>query len=224
MVAIYAVGSSRQQHSAGGPPELRFWLANASLALVPWGASLGISIYAFGTERRNVNLLRTLPVTPGRLFLAKTIASLVPVLVLSETATVIVCAAQRASAVQVFGLVVLVGWMSVGYVTIDTAAAAVAPNFDADHVQRSTAIVGRAFGFVAGGMFGVATMIGAARLILFTVPVPALLQPAVAWRVADVAPLGWPLVGVALTAALLVIAAVTLIARDEIADLVRNGP
>jgi hypothetical protein len=83
MVAIYTVLLSRGQDAApASAPGLEFWIRCGTLALVPWGASLGVSIFAFGTERRQVQLLRSLPVRPGTILRAKVLANLAPVLLL----------------------------------------------------------------------------------------------------------------------------------------------
>jgi ABC-2 type transport system permease protein len=196
MVAVYTVALTRSGQR-GSNDELNFWLANGALALLPWGASLGISIYAFGTEGRNFELLRVAPMLARRLFFAKTIASFVPVLIGTEVATLIVTLVGQASLVQIFGMAGVVAWAALGYVLIDTAAAAIEPNFDAEHVQRSTALGGRFFGFFAGAAFGVCSMLSVGRILLFSVEPPSVLEGALAWRVGAFAPLGWPLIVVA---------------------------
>jgi ABC-2 type transport system permease protein len=223
VVAVYGVSSARQ-YSPHGSGDYRFWQANAALALVPWAVSLGLSIYAFGSEQRTINLLRLLPVSPRRLYLAKLIAALIPVLILSEIIAVVVAIATGGSVLEIAGMTLAVAWGALGFVTIDTAAAAFAPNFEADHIQRSTEMVGRAFGMAAGAAFGLASAIAAARLIFFTGGVPRPLQPAFDWQVLGVHPLGWPLVIAAFAAACAILAIVVRIATDRIDDLIRHGP
>jgi len=195
MVALYTVTLSRRETRAPADvPELGFWLGAGTLALIPWGASLGISIFAFGTERRSIHLLRTLPIRPRTLFAAKVVASLVPVLLASEAATVVVSLVRGATAGQFVAMVSLVAWATTGYVVIDTAASAVAPNFEADHVQRATGLAGRLFGFACGAAFSVASFAAAARLILFTTGTPASLVGLLGWNVNGLEPFGWPVV------------------------------
>ena len=105
MVAFYTVLlSSDDAVAPAGAPSLAFWLSGGTLALVPWGTSLGVSIYAFGTERHQIHLLRTLPIAPRTLMLAKVLASLVPVLVLATAAAVVVGSVQDATPGQLLGL------------------------------------------------------------------------------------------------------------------------
>jgi hypothetical protein len=84
-------------------------------------------------------------------------------------------------------------------------------------------LVGRAFGIAAGTTFGIATAIAAGRLILFNGGVPRTLKAPLAWDAFGIHPLGWPLVGAAVAAALAILAIVTLIALDRIDDLIRTA-
>jgi hypothetical protein len=224
MVGIYTVLLSRGEQTApAGAPDLAFWIRCGTLALVPWGASLGISIYAFGTERRQIHLLRSLPVGPSTILRAKVLASLVPVLVLGEAAATIVGLAQGATPGQHLGLAALVAWASVGYVLIDTAAAAIAPNFEAEQVQRSTGVSGRLVGFIAGAVFTLASGAAAARLIFYAAGTPDALRPALTWEIAGLTPLGWPLVAFAATVALLDVVLFASIAERRVAEIIQIG-
>lgn len=222
VVAIYAVSSARKQTNGDGPYD--FWQVNAALALIPWAVSLGLSIYAFGSEQRAINLLRLLPIGPRRLFAAKVIAALVPVLLLSELIALVVAIATGGRWWEVAGMAVLVAWGAAGFVIVDTAASAFAPNFEADHIQRSTDLVGRAFGMAAGALFGLASAVAAARLICYATDVPEALVSASRWQVSGVHPLGWPLVFAAIAVACGVLAAVVQIATHRIEDLILRGP
>jgi ABC-2 type transport system permease protein len=222
VVSVYGFASARQQADGDGP--YQFWLGNASLTLVPWALSLGFSIYAFGSEGRSIHLLRLLPVSPRRLFVGKAVAAIVPILLFSEIIALVVGVATGGGIGAMAGMAVLVAWGSIGFVIIDTAAAAYAPNFEAEHIQRSTELVGRGLGIVAGTAFGLASAVAAGRIVFFVEGPPEALAGPLAWNVAGVQPLGWPLVVVAIVAALGVLYAVTTIANASIADLIRNGP
>ncbi|HKG26667.1 MAG TPA: hypothetical protein VKB09_13530, partial [Thermomicrobiales bacterium] len=222
VVAIYGVSSSRNR--SAGDDSFGFWEMNAALALVPWAISLGLSIYAFGSEQRTINLLRLLPIGPRRLFAAKAIAAFVPVLILSEVIELVVAVATGGGWLDVGAMLVLVAWGAVGFVTIDTVAAAFAPNFEADHIQRSTELVGRAFGMAAGAAFGFASALAVMRLIFFATGVPRGLESIFDLRALGVYPFGWPLVVAALVVACGILVVVVRIATDRIEDLIRHGP
>jgi hypothetical protein len=222
MVAVYTVALTRGgQRGADG--DLSFWLANGPLALLPWGASLGISIYAIGTEGRNFELLRMAPMFARRVFFSKAVASFVPVFIGTEIATLIVTLIGRSATGQMVGMMAIVAWAALGYVLVDTAAAAIEPNFDADHVQRSTALGGRFFGFFVGAVFGVCSMVSIGRLLLFTIEPPAVLEGAIAWRVGAIAPLGWPLIVIGSTLAVAVVAFAVSVAITNLGRLIREG-
>jgi hypothetical protein len=222
MVAVYTIALSRQNsHSSSG--ELRFWLSNAPLALLPWGASLGISIYAFGTEGRNLELLRSAPVRPSGIFFAKAFASFVPVFIAAEAATLIVTTVRNATGEQTLGMVGIVAWAAIGYVLIDASASALSPNFDADHVQRSTSFAGRANGIIIGAAFGIFSAVAIGRIVLFSVEPPESLRSALHWQTAGVSPLGWPLVVVTTCIAVGVVAAAVRSASASVGRLIRDG-
>lgn len=223
VVAIYGVSTSRRNPaSAGGP--YAFWEANAALALVPWAISLGLSIYAFGSEQRAVHLLRLLPIGPRRLYLAKAIAAFVPVALLSEAIALVVGVATGGDWLEVGGMAVLVAWNAAGFVAVDTAAAAFAPNFEAEHIQRSTELVGRAFGMAAGAAFGLATAVAVARLVFFVGGVPHQLKGVAGWQALGIRPFDWPLVLAAAAAACGILTGVMKFAVGRIDDLIRKGP
>lgn len=224
MVVFYAVALSRDD--SGVPvdtPGLRFWLNAGSVALLPWGASLGISIYAFGSERRNIELLRALPIPPRTLLLAKTLASLLPVLALATVATAIVCLAQRATLGQAAGLWGIVAWATVGYVTIDTASSVLGPNFAAAHVQRSTTVLGRLVGFATGTVFTLATATAAARLVLFSTGIPRSFEVAVGRDIGAITTLGWPLVATSAGIAAFTVVALVVAADRRLTGILRGA-
>jgi hypothetical protein len=223
VVVVYGVSSSRR-HTGGATGPYTCWEANAALALVPWAISLGLSIYAFGSEQTTVHLLRLLPISPRRLYLAKAIAAFVPVVLLSEVIALVVGATVGGSVFDVGGMAILVAWGAVGFVAIDTAAAAFAPNFEAEHIQRSTELVGRAFGMAAGAAFGLASATVTARLLFFAHGVPRRLAGAAGWQLLGIHPLGWPLAIAAAAVACTVLALVVGIAVDRVDDLIRRGP
>lgn len=223
VVAIYGISASRSADSDQSQA-FAFWQANAALALLPWGVSLGLSIFAFGSEQRAIHLLRLLPIGPRRLFAGKMVAAALPILLFSEIVTITLSLANGASIGELTGMMLLVAWATVGFVSIDTAAAAFAPNFEADHIQRSTTLVGRVFGMVLGAGFALMTGLAATRLILYTDDPPLGIRDALAWEIASINPLGVPLVIAGLLAALATIFIAVAIAINRLDDLIRNGP
>jgi hypothetical protein len=218
VVVIYTVLLGRGGNASFGSPEFEFWSKNGSLALVPWGLSLGISVYSYGSEGRNVQLMRSLPFSAASIFLAKAIASIMPVLLISlgtAITSLLIRQAPFLLSIQLLGLMV---WMVAGYALIDTSASALAPNFETDQVQRTIGLNGRLFSFMAGALFSLATLLGAGRLILFANTEPDSLVDTLHVRIGTIEPLGWPLVLLAGAAAALVVylSAASAIRRTEV--------
>lgn len=223
MVIVYAVVLGRGDGSAFGSDDLTFWSKNGSLALLPWGLSLGISVYSVGSEGRNVHLLRTLPLSASRIFVAKVLASLLPVGLLSIGAAVPALWLRGAPVLQALELLALIAWMIVGYVVIDTAAAALAPNFETDQVQRTIGLTGRLFSFAAGSVFGLASVAAAARLVLMTAEPPDSLKDILTISASGFEVFGWPLVIGAAGIAVSVVWLSSVLAIRQTDRLVRYG-
>lgn len=218
MVVMYMVLLGRGGSSSFGASDLKFWSQNGSLALMPWGLSLGISVYSFGSEGRNIGLMRSLPYRARTIFVAKTLANAGPIVLISlgvATISLWLRDAPLVSSIQLIGLMI---WMIAGYVVIDTSASALAPNFDTDQAQRTIGLAGRFYSFVVGGLFSLATLVGASRLILFTVDAPESLRGVFQFEVGSIHPFGWPLVGLAAGGALLAVfgAAATAVRSTQI--------
>ncbi len=200
VVIMYTVLLARGSGSAFGSGDLQFWSRNGSLALLPWGLSLGISVYAYGSEGRNIQLLRSLPVSARMIFAAKVIAAFVPVATISILAAVFSLWIRQAPLEQSAQLVGLLIWMIAGFVLIDTSAAAFSPNFEANHIQRTIGMSGRIYSFVLGSIFSLITFVGMTRLIFFGAKEPARISGFMHVDIAGIEPFGWPLV---VTAALI---------------------
>jgi hypothetical protein len=223
IVLVYTVLLGRGGATDFGSRDLAFWSRNGSLALLPWGLSLGISVYSIGSEGRNVHLLRSLPLSATRIFLAKVIASLLPVTFISLGAASLSLWIRHAPLVSSLVLLLLMAWMVAGFVVIDTAAAAIAPNFETDQVQRTIGLTGRLFSFFAGSLFAMATLAAVARLILMTSQPPASLVNLLSITAGQVELFGWPLVVLTTTIAVLVVGVAASIANRQTERLIRVG-
>ncbi|MDQ4099102.1 MAG: hypothetical protein M3121_01215, partial [Chloroflexota bacterium] len=223
LVLIYTVVLGRGSDSAFGSDDLRFWSRNGSLALLPWGLSLGISVYSVGSEGRNVHLLRALPMSAGQIFLAKVLASMLPVAFISLSAASASLWLRDAPLLPAIELLALIAWMVVGYVVIDTAAAALAPNFESDQIQRTIGLTGRLFSFAAGSVFGVATVIAAGRLVLLPLDPPASIAGILSIDAGGVEIFGWPLIVLSIGIAVAVVGFSSLIAIEQTRRLILSG-
>lgn len=205
MVLVYTVVLGRNGESSFGSHDFAFWSRNGSLALLPWGLSLGISVYSYGSEGRNVHLMRSLPLSPAGIFGSKVVASLLPVGVGSLGAAALSLWIRQAPLESSLQLMALIAWMVAGYVVIDTAASAIVPNFETDHVQKTIGLMGRLISFAAGGMFGLATFLGTARLVMFVTREPESFSDILRMSIGGVEIFGWPLIALAFGSAALIV-------------------
>ncbi|MCC6792806.1 MAG: hypothetical protein IT336_14030 [Thermomicrobiales bacterium] len=223
IVLVYSVLLSRGSQPDFGSDELSFWSRNGSLAMMPWGLSLGISVFSYGSEGRNVQLLRILPLSPGRIYLIKILASLAPVGAISLGTASLSLWARGESIVPSIQLLALLAWMTLGFVTIDTAAAALAPNFETDQIQRTITLPGRLFSIVMGGVFALATIAGVGRLVLMGSQPPASIANLLDDEQGAFSPLNWPFVAIAALVALASIVGSWRIAVRQTERLIQAG-
>lgn len=223
VVLFYTVILGKRGGSSGYDSELRFWLSNGSLALLPWGFSLGVSLYAFGSEGRGIALIRSLPLTPRRLLWSKIFASFVPIALASLAIAAITLLLRGASARDSAEMLALVLWMTVGFVIIDTAASTIAPNFEVLQITRAIGLTGRAFGLAAGGGFGLATVLGVARLVFFVNGAPESLRSALDGPNQSTSLVGLPLALSSLMVAAAIVAVTLSISQRRVARMLRES-
>lgn len=163
-LGAYVIATLIRDPYADRPADERFWLTYGVLAALPWAISAGTVMFATGGEGREIALLRSLPVRARTIIAAKLFAYIVPIVVGSIVAVVLIVTPLDGFSRNLIGLVALTAWVSVGCGVIDFAGSAVAPNFDAEHIQRATGVLGRMVALIAGGLFLVLTILGTADL------------------------------------------------------------
>lgn len=163
-LAAYLVAALTRDPHADRPPDERFWLTYGPLALLPWAISMGTAMFATGGEGREIALVRSLPVRTRTIVAAKLFAYAVPIAVASIAAVPLVVTPLDGFSPGLLGLVLLTAWTAAGCTAVDLAGSAIAPNFDAEHIQRSTGVLGRVVSVIAGGLFLLLTVVGAAYL------------------------------------------------------------
>lgn len=224
VVLVYTVLIGRNSGTAFASEQLSFWSKNGTLALLPWGLSLGISVYSYGSEGRNIHLLRSLPTSGAAVFAAKVLASALPIAAVTLGASITSLWFRQAPLDWSMELLAVELWMVLGYVAIDTSAAAVAPNFEAANVQRTITLTGRLFSFAFGGVFGLATLTLVGRFVLTAPDIPAAWSRVLHTRIAGIEPLGWPLVLAAAGLAVGSVIVSTAVAIRQTARLMQSEP
>jgi len=160
-LSAYLIATLIRDPYAGRAADERFWLTYGALAVLPWAISSGTVMFATGGEGREIALLRALPVRTRTIVVAKLFAYVVPITVGSVAAVVLIVTPLDGFSRDVIELLALTAWAAVGCVIIDFAASATAPNFDAEHIQRATGVLGRVVALISGGLFLLLTILGA---------------------------------------------------------------
>ena len=142
VVTVVVVNVARDAH-AQRPADERFWLTLGVLIGLPWAISMGTTLFATGGEGRELGLLRSAPVRPVTVVAGKLFAYLVPIGAFSLLMVGLGAALLGELTLRVGALAALVLWSTLGVCMIDFASSTIAPNFGAEHVQRSTGLLGR---------------------------------------------------------------------------------
>ncbi len=192
-ILVYTINLSRGAPDMTDPAGWGFWQSIGPVILLPWAASLGTAAYVVGSEHRGIHLLRALPIDGQLLLGAKVIAGIVPVFTLTTVAAILVAVSNGATPVQLGIVVLCMVWSSVGFVTLDTCASALAPNFLTDQVQRSLRLKGRIYSLFAGAVFAVGTALVVTWVIIALEGQPAAIRDLEIPSLAGFDPLGWPL-------------------------------
>jgi hypothetical protein len=127
-----------------------FWAVHAPILLLPWGISLGTTIFAIGSEAHEFGLARSLPTSAASMMIGKYAAYAVPTAFLSCAVGILSLAVSPGNPHDSSLLLGLLVWMACGCCAIDLAMSAAAPRFGAEPVQRATPFLTRVLSAVAG--------------------------------------------------------------------------
>jgi hypothetical protein len=158
-VALSFVWGATAGHSTGD----QFWLSHLPVLILPWGISLGTTVFAIGAENKGIELIRVLPISAGALMRAKYFAYVIPILLVSESVAVISIAAKPGSTEDAWLLVLQTAILSALFCAVDISFAAAAPRFDRDHAQRSTGFFARLASATLGLMLAGTAIVGLAN-------------------------------------------------------------
>jgi hypothetical protein len=157
----YLFAVSRPSRSAGG-----FWTEVFLVGFMSMFMSSTLATPSIPSERRGFQLLRLAPLEMWQVLRAKVLLTLPPVLALTILFSVVVALAGHNRADQGLELVVLVVWLSCGFVSIGVSAGGIDPHFDALDDRRSVGLVGTLAGL--GGTLGFGLLsLGAFALFVF---------------------------------------------------------
>jgi uncharacterized membrane protein (DUF485 family) len=142
-VAVWITLSFIWGNPAGNPQGDQFWLAHSPVLLLPWGISLGSTVFAIGSEGRGFELIRVLPISASGLMRAKYFAYMVPILLICVSVAFLSAIIKPGSSTNTWQLVLQTAVLTVLVCVIDISFASISPRFDRGHAQRSTGIFAR---------------------------------------------------------------------------------
>ena len=131
-----------------------FWTEVFLVGLITMFLASTLGTPSIPSERRGFQLLRMAPMTMWQVLRAKVMLSLLPVLVFTLVFSVVIAAATGSGIGQFVELVVLVVWLSTGFVCIGVAAGGIDPHFEAKDDRRSVGVVGTLAGLAGAIGFG----------------------------------------------------------------------
>jgi len=152
MLAFFGFSALR-----GGPGDLPapagFWLGMLPVALIPFMLGGNLSSRAFGMEGRGFALLRASPLKVGQIFIAKLVASYLPMLALTWAVALLLGVWLGGSLAQIAATLGMSAWLAAGVVAAYVGGGAMSTNFEADNPQTSVGCLGQLVSFVAGSLF-----------------------------------------------------------------------
>ena len=147
-----------------------FWTEIFLVAFISMFLSSALATPSIPSERRGFQLLRMAPMTMWQVIRAKVMLTLPPVLALTLLFSFVVATVGGGGIAQFAGMVVLVTWLGVGFVSIGVSAGGIDPHFEAADDRRAVGLLGTFAGLGGALSFALLT-IGATALFVFGVGV-----------------------------------------------------
>jgi hypothetical protein len=200
---VFAIGMSVMATSLAGrgPGQsdlARFWATHGPLLMLPWGLSLGTTIFAIGTEPDRLGLVKTMPARARDVLIGKSIAYGLPIAAISLSACVLSLVLAPGRPADNYSLLVLVAWFTTLSCGLDLAFSVLYPRFGTEHVQRATRLRARIAATVANFGLTFASLIAAALSPLGRASLGALIAgdearwPTLAWLLPTVPAVAGP--------------------------------
>src|SRR4029079_9503892 len=113
-----------------------FWLTHAPVLILPWGISLGTTVFAFGSEGPGIDLLRSLPIRPSLLLWSKYLAYVIPILLVSGTLALFSVVVRSGNSRDVWLLFVLTAALTATFCAVHLGMAGTGPKIDCWHCPQ----------------------------------------------------------------------------------------
>ncbi|MGQ9515865.1 MAG: putative ABC transporter permease subunit [Anaerolineae bacterium] len=164
---IYWMGF-RQRASL--PAGAEFWMATLLCPFVAWFFALTVSVPAIGAEGRNIELVRSLPLSAGALMTAKAAATAPFLLASSALVTAVLGVLLRLPTLWFWLALAQNSVLAVLFAIAGIAAGSVDPQYLAEHPRRSVGIAGTYLSLFLFALLAVSQLALSAGLMLALAP------------------------------------------------------
>lgn len=158
------------QQRASLPLGAEFWVATLLCPFVAWFFALAVNVPAIGAEGKNIELVRSLPLSAGALMASK-VASTAPfLLAIAVIVTAVLGALLHLPALWFWLALVQNGVLAVLFAFAGVAAGSMDPRFLADHPRRSVGVTGTYLSLFLFALLAAAQLALSAGLMIALAP------------------------------------------------------
>ncbi len=158
------------QQRASLPLGAEFWAATLLCPFVAWFFALAVNVPAIGAEGKNIELVRSLPLSAGALMAAKAAATAPFLLAISVVVTAVLGALLALPAPWFWLALVQNSVLSLLFAFAGTAAGSIDPQFLADHPRRSVGVTGTYLSLFLFAFLAAAQLVLSAGLMILLAP------------------------------------------------------
>ncbi|MGC8827889.1 MAG: putative ABC transporter permease subunit, partial [Anaerolineae bacterium] len=158
------------QQRASLPLGAEFWAATLLCPFVAWFFALAVNVPAIGAEGKNIELVRSLPLSAGALMAAKAASTAPFLLAISVIVTAVLGALLHLPALWFWLALVQNSVLAVLFAFAGVAAGSMDPRFDADHPRRSVGVTGTYLSLFLFALLAAAQLALSAGLMIVLAP------------------------------------------------------
>lgn len=158
------------QQRASLPLGAEFWVATLLCPFVAWFFALSVNVPAVGAEGKNIELVRSLPLSAGALMAAKAAATAPFLLAISVIITAALGALMALPALWFWLALVQNSVLAVLFAFAGVAAGSIDPQFLADHPRRSVGVTGTYLSLFLFALLAAAQLALSAGLMILLAP------------------------------------------------------
>lgn len=158
------------QQRASLPLGAEFWVATLLCPFVAWFFALAVNVPAIGAEGKNIELVRSLPLSAGALMAAKAAATAPFLLAISVIITAALGALMALPALWFWLALLQNSVLAVLFAFAGVAAGSIDPQFLADHPRRSVGVTGTYLSLFLFALLAAAQLALSAGLMILLAP------------------------------------------------------